>query len=131
MRYRIAIFVLGLVCLLSPMADAQPSDRKSSTLQGTVEQVNPTTKRLSVANEPIPGGMGAMSMSYSVDKEEVLTRVKQGDRITAKMYEGDMTLYEIQVMPAAAAQPAGAPGMLLEDLERIGQRASDRLVRCC
>jgi len=83
--------------------------------------VNTSTKRLSVASEPVPGGMGAMTMNYAVDKEEVLRRVKPGDHITAKIYEGDMTLYDIQVLPAtpAAPQPADAPGLRLEDLERM------------
>jgi cobalt-zinc-cadmium efflux system outer membrane protein len=95
---------------------AQQSERKSSTLRGTVEQVKTSTKWLSVTNEPVPGGMGAMTMSYAVDKEEVLERVKPGDHISAKMYEGDITLYDIQVLPAT---PADAPGLRLEDLERM------------
>lgn len=119
MKFRIA--VLAAVCLLIPLAEAQQSDKKSNTLRGTVEQVNTATKRLTVANEPIPGGMGAMTMNYSVDKEEVLGRVKPGDHITAKMYEGDMTLYDVQVVPVtpAANQVPGAPGMRLEDLEQM------------
>ena len=121
MKFTIGAAVLTLVSLLSPRVVAQQSERKSSTLRGTVEQVNTSTKRVSVANEPIPGGMGAMTMSYAVDREEVLGRVKPGDHITAKMYEGDMTLYDIQVLPATPVTPqaAGAPGLHLEELERI------------
>jgi len=119
MNFTIGVAVLIVVSLLSPFAVAQ--QRKSSTLRGTVEQVNTTTRRLSVASEPVPGGMGAMTMSYAVDKEEVLGRVKPGDHITAKMYEGVMTLYDIQVLPATsvAPHPAGAPGLRLEELERM------------
>ena len=121
MKFRMEAAVLAAVCLLTPLAGAQQSDRKSYALRGTVEQVNTTTKRLSVANEPIPGGMGAMTMNYSVDKEEVLGRIKPGDHITAKMYEGDMTLYDVQIVPtSSAAKPAAtAPGMRLEDLEQM------------
>ena len=114
--------ILMVACLLNPLAYAQQSDRKFYTLRGTVEQVNTNTKRLSVANEPIPGGMGAMTMNYSVDKEEVLGRVKVGDHITAKVYEGEMTLYDVVVTPpsgSATAQNAAPTGMRLEDLERI------------
>src|SRR5712691_9138947 len=101
MKVKIGFAVLAVVILLSPLAVAQQSERKSSTLRGTVEQVNTSTKRLSVASEPVPGGMGAMTMNYAVDKEEVLGRVKPGDHITAKKYEGDMTLYDVQILPPA------------------------------
>jgi outer membrane protein, heavy metal efflux system len=121
MKTRIGVTVLAVVYVLSPLVVAQQSERKSYTLRGLVEQLNTSTRRLSVASEPIPGGMGAMTMNYAVDKDDVLSRVKPGDHITAKMYEGDMTLYDIQVLPATPAVPqaAGAPGMRLEDLERM------------
>ena len=121
MKVKIAFTVLTVVSLLTPLALAQQSERKSSTLRGTVDQVNTSTKRLSITNEPTPGGMGAMTMSYAVDKEEMLGRVKPGDHITAKMYEGDMTLYDIQVLPVTPPAPlaAGAPGLRLEDLEQM------------
>ena len=120
MRFRIELAVLTLAGLLSPLGHSQ-ADKKSYTLRGTVEQVNTSTKRLSVANEPIPGGMGAMTMNYSVDKEDVLGRVKKGDRITAKVYEDDMTLYDIQVIPTSAAAPqtSSTPGLRLQDLEAM------------
>ena len=68
---KIAIGVASLTffSLLNPLAVAQPSERKSYTQRGTVEQVNIGANRLSVANEPIPGGMGAMTMNYAVDKK--------------------------------------------------------------
>ena len=50
-----------------------------------------------------------MTMNYAVDKEEVLGRVKAGDRITAKMFEGEMTLYEIQILPATGGAPPATP----------------------
>jgi len=120
MRIRIEIVVLPLLCLF--VAAAQQTEKKAFILRGTVELVDTATKRLSVANEPVPGGMGAMTMNYSVDKEDVFTRVKAGDRITAKFYEGDMTLHEVEIMPAssmAAPQPGAPQGMRLEELERM------------
>ena len=92
---RLVLAVTGLsagMWLLIPSAHAQPSARKAHVLRGTVEQVNPTSKRLTVANEPIEGGMGAMTMSYGVDKADAIGRVKVGDWIRAKVYEGDSTL---------------------------------------
>ena len=118
-------FIIGIaavVCLLTSISGAQQTSRKSYTLRGTVEKVNTGTRRLSVANEPIPGGMGAMTMNYAVDKDDVFNRVKVGDRITAKMYEDESTLYDVQIMPdtASPTPPAGvAPGLHLEDLERM------------
>jgi Cu/Ag efflux protein CusF len=84
------IVALGaLACLaLFPLC-AQQSGKKSSTLRGKVEEVNTAAKRLTVTNGPIEGRMGSMTMGYTVDNEEVLNRVKAGDRITAKVYEGD------------------------------------------
>ena len=41
-----------------------------------------------------------MTMSYPVDKPEVLKRIKVGDTIMATVYKGDITLYDLQVMPA-------------------------------
>ena len=112
----------ALMCLLIPLAPAQQSDKKTFALRGTVDQVNMTTKRLTVANEPIEGGMGAMTMTYAVDNADVLSRLKAGDRITAKIYDGDSTLYEVR----SVSQPTAAPspgddrrGTRLEDLERM------------
>ena len=85
-------------------------------------EVDTTSKRLTVANEPIEGGMGAMTMTYAVDNAEVLSRLKVGDRITAKMYDGDSTLYEVKIVaPPGAPQLSdkGDHGMRLEDLEQM------------
>ncbi len=111
---------LLLLLFFGSASYSQTAGRKGYSFRGTVERVNTSTKRISVANEPIPGGMGAMTMNYSVDKEEVLSRLKAGDRITAKMYNGDSTLYEVQVMPMnPAAQPQDVQGMRLEEFERM------------
>ena len=109
------------LCLATVAASGQQAARKSFTFRGKVEQVNTTAKRLVINGENIEGWMGAMTMGYAVDRpEDVLTRVKVGDQITAKVYEGDYTLYEVQVVPAPAPSPVKAPaGLTLEELERM------------
>ena len=131
MRFRSVIVALALLRMLSPLAEGQQSDPKALTLRGTVELVNAATKRISVANEPIPGGMGAMTMNYSVDKEEVLGQLKPGDHITAKYFEGETILHDVRILPAAQApsQPAGSRGMSLEDLERMALAGNPTLAQ--
>jgi len=120
---------LATLCILS--LQAQPAGKKAYDFRGKVVEVNTTTKRITVTNEPIEGWMGAMTMGYAVDKEEVLTRVKVGDQIAAKVYEGDFTLYDVQVVPkgAAAATPASGSGLRLEDLEQMAVAGNPTLAQ--
>jgi cobalt-zinc-cadmium efflux system outer membrane protein len=114
--------VLAATCLLISAAHAQQTQKKVFTFHGRVEQVDPATKRLTVHNEPIEGWMGEMTMGYRVDDDAVLNRVKVGDQITAKVYEGDFTLHDVQVVPPAKAASPGAAnpgGMRLEELEKM------------
>ena len=110
--------VVAATALLSNIATAQ-DDRKTYTLRGTVTEVNTGAKKLGVSNEPIAGGMAPMTMNYSVSGDEVFSRVKAGDRITAKMRQGDMTLYDLQIIPPAReaiSQEAATSGMGIEEL---------------
>ena len=125
--FRCAALVL-LLGLFVFSASAQQSEKKALTLRGKVEQVNATTKRLTVHSEPVEGWMGEMTMGFAVDNDGVFDRVKAGDQITAKVYEGDFTLHDVQVVPpgnAAAVAPGAATlaatqgGMRLEELEQI------------
>jgi Cu/Ag efflux protein CusF len=43
--------------------------------------------------------MDAMTMSYPVDKPDILKKVKVGDTIMATVYKGDITLHDVMVMP--------------------------------
>jgi Cu/Ag efflux protein CusF len=98
---KIHVAIVGaLLCLLLPSMHAQPKGKKSYVFRGKVEKVDTATKKLTVANEAIEGWMGAMTMGYSVDKaDEVLKEVKAGDQITATVYDGDYTLYNVKVAP--------------------------------
>ena len=115
---------LAFTLLCASGAHSQTATRKPFTLHGTVEQVDHAAKRMSVANEAIPGGMGAMTMRYSVEPEAILHRLKPGDRITATYFEGDMTLHDVRVDQApAAAEQAGA-GMALQAFEQMALAAN-------
>ncbi len=93
----IVVVAVGL-CL--PAAGAQQRGKKEFQFRGKVVSVDAKAKRLNVANEAIPGWMGAMTMGYAVDKpDDVIKRVKAGDQITAKVYEDDYRLYDVQVVP--------------------------------
>ena len=114
-----AMLVGFLICSLF----AQQSDKRGFAFRGKVEQVNTTTKRLTVHSEPIEGWMGEMTMAFAVDDDALFNRVKAGDQITAKVYEGEFTLHDVQVVPPekTAAPPGAATqgGMRLEELEQM------------
>ena len=92
--------VLALACLFAVTSFAQDKDKgkaKSYTFHGKVTGV--TEKGLTVNGEKVEGWMSAMTMTYPVDKPEVLKMVKVGDQIMATVYEGDMTLHNVMTMP--------------------------------
>ena len=119
---RWAVTLATAVCLFGPFTYGQAPAKKAYEFRGKVTQVNTGTRRVTVANEPIEGWMGAMTMGYAVDKDDVLNVVKVGDQITAKVYDGDLTLHDVKVVPGSgAAQSPGQPqgAMRLEELEQM------------
>ena len=110
-QYSRFLVLAGMIlCLLvAPVYSQQSgkSGKKEFAFRGKVEKVDANAKTVTVNNDNIPGWMSAMTMNYAVDKEDVLKRVKAGDQITAKVYEGDFkTLYEVQVMPPSTDKKA-------------------------
>lgn len=88
--------VLGMALLLAAACLAQtPSNKKPLTFHGKVEAVS--ADGLTVNGEKVDGWMGAMTMKYKVDDPKVLKSVKPGDKITATVYQGDMSLHKVQV----------------------------------
>ena len=91
--------MLAVASLFAVNAHAQDTAKgKPMTFHGKVEAV--TEKGLTINGEKLEGWMDAMTMSYPVDKPEVLKKVKVGDKIMATVYKGDITLHDVQVMPA-------------------------------
>src|SRR5262245_58476490 len=107
-----AMLCLLLATALSAQTKTPPAGKKQFVLKGKVEKVDIANKSLSVKNENVEGWMGPMTMSYGPDKEDVLKKLKAGDEITAKVYDGDFrTLYDIQVVTKPAdGKPAPGAG---------------------
>jgi Cu/Ag efflux protein CusF len=80
-------------------AKTPPAGKKEHVFRGKIEQVDANAQTLTVANENVEGWMSAMTMNYSADRADVYEKVKPGDQITAKVYDGDFgTLYDVQVV---------------------------------
>jgi Cu/Ag efflux protein CusF len=102
-RRRIVAAALALTGLVAASAYAQDTAKgKGMMFHGKVEAV--TDKGLTVNGEKVEGWMDAMTMSYPVDKPEVLKKVKVGDTIMATVYKGDTKLYNVEVMPKTGGQ---------------------------
>ena len=89
--------LMAAVCL----GQAAPA-KKAYTFRGKVQAVNAGANTVTVNGEKVEGWMNAMTMGYKVDDPAVLKNVKVGDQITATVYEGDMTLHKLQVVPKSS-----------------------------
>jgi Cu/Ag efflux protein CusF len=96
---RLLMLLIASLFLGTGFAQDKANDNKAKplTFHGKVEAV--TDKGLTVNGEKVEGWMGAMTMTYPVDKPDVLKNVKVGDQIIATVYSGDMTLHNVEVMP--------------------------------
>src|SRR5262245_65439298 len=74
-------------------AQAAPAaaEKKEYVFRGKVEQVDAAAKKLTVNGENVEGWMSAMTMIYNADNADVFEKVKVGDQITAKVYDGDFS----------------------------------------
>ena len=88
--------------------NAPPAGKKEHVFKGKVEKIDLANKTFTVNGQKVEGWMDAMTMNYVPDKEDVLKKVKVGDEITAKVYDGDFrTLHDVQVIPKPADAKAG------------------------
>jgi Cu/Ag efflux protein CusF len=102
--YRIA--VLAMAVLLAGNCFAQTdAQKKSYTFHGKIEAVDESTKSMKVNGEEVKGWMAAMTMDYKVDDASVLKKVKPGDQIMATVYDGDLVLHKVQIMPKSGSDP--------------------------
>jgi len=106
----IALSTAMVVLFLSvALAQTPNTGKKSFTFKGKVEKVDVAAKKITVNGEKVEGWMDSMTMLYAVDQEDVLKKLKVGDQITAKVYEGDfMVLHDVQVVPEAKAPASPA-----------------------
>jgi cobalt-zinc-cadmium efflux system outer membrane protein len=123
-RFRTALIAVVAIWLTFgfSQAPAQQQAKKAFIFHGKVEQVSAGSKRITVTSEPVEGWMGAMTMAYSVSNEGVLTKLEPGDQITARVYEGDVTLYDVEVVPQPGATGVSKPvagALRLDDLEQM------------
>jgi len=112
---RVSILAGVMLCLLLSVGYAgqgktPPAGKKEHVFKGKVEKIDGANKTFTVNGQKVEGWMDAMTMSYVPDKEDVLKKLKVGDEITAKVYDGDFrTLYDIQVVPAKPGEKAAPP----------------------
>jgi Cu/Ag efflux protein CusF len=80
-------------------AAPQQTEKKEYVFRGKIEQIDAAGKRFTVNGQDVPGWMPAMTMIYAPDKPDVLDKVKVGDEITAKVFDGDfMTLHDVEIV---------------------------------
>ena len=83
----------------TPPSAQQQSAKIEHLFRGKVERIDTTAKTLTVNGENVRGWMEAMTMVYTAEPPDVFSRVKVGDRISAKVYDGDFkTLHDIRVI---------------------------------
>jgi Cu/Ag efflux protein CusF len=105
-RWTILAGAVFCVAMAAPSASTAQGAKKEHVFRGKVEKVDAKAKTVTVAGENVDGWMAAMTMVYKFDKDDMLNRVKPGDQITAKVFDGDyQVLHDVKVAP-----PAGKPG---------------------
>ena len=83
------------------------TEKKSYTFHGQVQVVDKSAKSMKVNGEEVKGWMAAMTMDYKVDDATVLKKVKPGDHIKATVYDGNLVLHKVQVMPKSGSESKG------------------------
>lgn len=100
----ITVTAAAVLLTVACFGQASPA-KKSYTFHGKVEAVDESAKSLKVNGEEIKGWMAAMTMDYKVDDDAILKKVKPGDQIMATVYDGDLVLHKVEVMPKQSGEP--------------------------
>jgi protein SCO1/2 len=87
MRARFVLFpgVLSLCLALAAAACSKAPERRTFTLQGQVQSLDPPRKLVTVKHEEIVGFMPAMTMPYEAEDGRALDGLAPGDLINAKL----------------------------------------------
>lgn len=106
MKYVRFVLLIGITvglllsCGFAQQTKGAAGAKKEHTFRGKIEKIDVNAKTFTVNGQKVEGWMDAMTMVYVPDKEDVLKRVKVGDEIMAKVYDGDFrTLHEVQIVP--------------------------------
>jgi Cu/Ag efflux protein CusF len=104
------LLIAGAIGVTPLVLDAQQAGKPAHAFTGKVERVDARAGTLVVDGDNVAGWMGAMTMTYRVDKREILTQLKPGDRITATVYDGDITtLHDVKIVAAKPAANSDLP----------------------
>lgn len=121
-RMRRFVFLLHLSVLVVAGCAGTPSESgaKSYPLEGTVVEVDPANRKITINHEAIPGFMPAMIMPFIVRQEDaaLLDIVSPGDEVTARLVVPDTRywLEELVVVKQGTPDPAATARPLLHGL---------------
>src|SRR5438105_1601721 len=118
------ILCIAIVAVYTAACASQPKDQRTYALKGQVIGIDAGRKQALIKHGDIPGLMPAMTMSYKMKDEKLLSGVKEGDLIDATLVIVPDTAYITQLKKtgeapiekppadAAAPAPSSAPPLL-------------------
>jgi Cu/Ag efflux protein CusF len=107
---RLNAIALGaaLAALVAGRAAAGPAPRIAHTLHGTVVAVDSAAGSLTVQARRLEAWMGAITSIYAVNNEKLLRRVRAGDQIMGKVFDGEAILRQVEIVAVSARAAAQA-----------------------
>lgn len=111
-----------MIILATAVALALLAQQNPLPFRGEVQSIDRSSKRITIHNESVPGWMDQMTMPFAVDSDTDFDRIKPGDRITATVYPGDMTLHNVQPVQATS-------NVALEHFEQLALSANPTIAQ--